>query len=225
MPSTYLITGANRGIGLEFARQLTARGDTVIATRRDASRAGEIERVASRVIDLDVSDPASIAALPAALGDAPIDVLINNAGVSAEAKTLEDCTAAELQSVFMVNSTAPMLVGRAALPSLRAGRRKHIVNITSQLGSIANNTGGSSYAYRASKAALNMLTRSMANELVPEGFVCVAVHPGWVRTDMGGAAAPLMPAKAVAAMIRLFDRLDAADNGKFLSFDGTPLPW
>jgi len=225
MPATCLITGATRGIGLEFARQLAARGDHVIATARDPAKAGEIARVAARVVALDVSDPASIDSLPERVGPDTIDLLINNAGVSSEAKTLSQCSAAELQRVFMVNSTAPVLVLRAMLPNLRAGKRRHVASITSGLGSISGNTGGSSYPYRASKAALNMLNRSVANELAPEGFVCVAIHPGWVRTDMGGPSAPLTPSKAVAAMIRLLDRLDAADNGRFLNFDGTPLPW
>ncbi len=225
MSSTYVITGGSRGIGLEFARQLSARGDTVIATARDPDRAADLSRAAARVVPLDVTDPASIELLPSYLDGVSIDVLINNAGVSSEQKTISQCGAAELQRVFMVNSTAPVLVARALLDRLRAGRRRQIVNITSQLGSITNNTGGSSYPYRASKAALNMLTRSMANELANEGFVCVAVHPGWVRTDMGGPSAPLAPSKAVAAMLRLFDRLDAGQNGHFLNFDGASIPW
>ncbi|MBS0195609.1 MAG: SDR family oxidoreductase [Planctomycetes bacterium] len=225
MGQSYLITGVNRGIGLELARQLAARGDTVLGTAREPETAAEAAKVVSRLVRLDVTDPAALAALGAALGDAPIDVLINNAGVSSSSKTLADCTAQELQRVFMVNSTAPILVAQAALDLLAKGKRKLIVNVTSQLGSISTNTGGSSYAYRASKAALNMLTRSMANELGPRGFICVALHPGWVRTDMGGANAPLVPARAVAALLRLVDRFDASDNGRFLNFDGTTLPW
>ncbi len=225
MGQSYLITGVNRGIGLEFARQLAARGDTVLGTAREPETAAEAAKVVSRLIRLDVTDPAALAALGAALGDAPIDVLINNAGVSSSSKTLADCTAQELQRVFMVNSTAPILVAQAALDLIARGKRRLIVNVTSQLGSISTNTGGSSYAYRASKAALNMLTRSMANELGPRGFICVALHPGWVRTDMGGANAPLVPARAVAALLRLVDRFDASDNGRFLNFDGATLPW
>src|SRR5690606_22411454 len=138
---------------------------------------------------------------------APIDVLINNAGVSSAGKKLESLDAAELQHVMMVNAIAPVLVARALLPNLRAGRRRLIVNITSQLGSIANNTGGSSYGYRASKAALNMLTRSMANELRGEGFTCIAVHPGWVKTDMGGEEAPLAPEESARDLLALIGRV------------------
>lgn len=229
MPSTsdnqtWLVTGANRGIGLEFVRQLRASGRRVIGAARRPSAAPELCSLADRVVELDTAEDDSIAALPSRLGDEPIDVLINNAGVGGEGKTLDSLTSAELASVFRVNSIGPMLVARAVVAGLRRGRRRLIVNISSILGSIEAHQGGS-YAYRASKAALNMMTVGLAKELKPEGFCCVTVHPGWVRTDMGGPNAPLAAPDAVASMLRVFEGLAVQDSGRFLNYDGTGLPW
>lgn len=228
MEQTYVVTGASRGIGLEFVRVLVARGDRVIATARDPSTAKDLAalRGSIRIVQLDASDPASIRGLAHRIGDERIDVLINNAGVASRAsKHLADLDAAEMASVFMVNSIAPMLIARELIAHLRKGRRKTIVQITSQLGSLANNTGGSSYGYRASKSALNQLNRSLANELRPDGFTCLAIHPGWVRTDMGGAGADLSVQESVAHMLRVVDGTTPDRSGSFLNYDGTPLPW
>lgn len=220
-----LITGANRGIGLELARLMAHRGDAVIGTTRQASEATELTALGVTVMPLDVLDPSSIDALGAALAGRPIDVLVNNAGVSSDSKTLASCTAAELARVLATNATGPVLVARALMPSLEAGGRRVIVNISSQLGSIRNNAGGSSYGYRASKAALNMLTTCMANELRPAGFTCVAMHPGWVRTRMGGEQAPILPPDAAARILARIDGFGPPDSGAFVDLDGRPLPW
>lgn len=227
MPSTYVVTGASRGIGQEFARQLAARGEHVIATVRSMDKAAALHALGPnvRVLPLDVADPASIKTFGHALANEKIDVLINNAGVRSVSRTIADLDATEMREVMMVNAVAPMLVVQALLTPLRAGQRKTIVQITSQLASIANNTGGSTYAYRASKAALNQFNKSLANELVAEGFTAVAVHPGWVATDMGGAHAPMTPPDSVRHLLRTIDRLTIADTGHFLNYDGTPLPW
>lgn len=228
MTTTYLITGASRGIGLRFVRVLAARGDSAIAAARSPEHAADLRSIRGqvRIVPLDVSDPESIADLPRHIGDAPIDVLINNAGIaSRESKTLRALNAAELAGVLMVNAIAPMLVAQSLAPALRRGGRKTIVQITSQLGSIANNAGGSSYGYRASKTALNQFNRSLANELRPEGFTCVAIHPGWVKTDMGGAGADLTVEQAVDHMLRVIDALTPDRTGAFLNYDGSPLPW
>lgn len=223
---TYLITGGNRGLGLEFARQLSKRsGVTIIATARDVARATDLARLVHQVLPLDVQDEESIRVLGKRLADRPIDVLINNAGVSSDQKTVESLTQAELRRVFDVNAFGPMLVARHVLAGLRAGERKTVFNITSLLGSIAGNSGGSSYAYRASKAALNMFTVSLANELRGEGFTCVAVHPGWVQTDMGGPSAPLTVEQSVTAMLKILDGLKPGDTGRFFDHDGTTIPW
>lgn len=121
-----------------------------------------------------------------------------------------------------------MLLSAALLPNLRAGRHKKVINISSQMGSIALNAppnGGTSYGYRSSKAALNMLTTCMANELRPEGFTCIALHPGWVRTDMGGAEAPLAVPESISSMIKVIDALKADQSGAFLDLNGRTLPW
>jgi NAD(P)-dependent dehydrogenase (short-subunit alcohol dehydrogenase family) len=225
--TTYLITGANRGIGLEFARQLSKRGaeTTILATAREPDKATDLARLVHEVLPLDVADEPSLAKLPALLKDRPIDVLINNAGVTGKAKSIADLQLADLQRVFAVDAFGAMLVSKAVLPNLRKGAAKKVFNITSQLGSIKNNTGGSTYEYRASKAALNQLTVCMANELRADGFTCVVVHPGWVQTDMGGKNATLKPEESVAAMLKLLDALKPDDTGKFLNYDGSTLPW
>jgi NAD(P)-dependent dehydrogenase (short-subunit alcohol dehydrogenase family) len=225
MASTVLITGAGRGLGLALAHTLTHRGDTVIGTLRNPREQDALKVLGAEIETLDVADDASIAALGERLKGRAIDVLVNNAGVSSDAKRLAELTGDELARVFRINAYAPLLITRALLPSLRAGKRKLVMNVTSQLGSIANNTGGSSYPYRASKAALNQLTRSMAAELGKEGFTCFIVHPGWVKTDMGGPGAPLSPEESAAALAERIEKAGPAVNGRFLNYDGKELPW
>ncbi len=229
MTNIYAVTGASRGLGREFVRQLSDRGDRVVATARDLGRKPQIPNEAENVLILDAGAAASIEGLGARYGSDTLDVLINNIGVSSEARTLATLDAAEMLRVFMVNSVAPILIARQFLPNLKRGTRKLVVNISSQLGSIANNAGpgggGSSYAYRASKAALNMLTVSMSQELKADGIACVAMHPGWVRTDMGGEKASLSPDESVRSMLRTIDRLAIADTGRFLNHDGVAIPY
>jgi NAD(P)-dependent dehydrogenase (short-subunit alcohol dehydrogenase family) len=223
--ATYLITGANRGLGLEFARQLAQKNHTILGTAREPAKALDLARVAHQVIPLDVADAVSIAALRDHVKDRPIDVLVNNAGVSSDSKSIETLDPAELDRVFRINAFGPLLVAKALLPNLKAAERKLIFNITSQLGSIANNKGGSSYGYRGSKAALNMLARSLANELRPAGFTCIVAHPGWVQTDMGGPNATLTPEESVKSLLALADKLKPDDTGKFFNYDGRELLW
>lgn len=225
MSRTWLVTGAGRGIGLEMCRVLRKRGDVVIGTVRSESAAASVAALGCEVQNVDVSEPGQIAELSRRLTGRAVDVLVNNAGVSATARTAQELNLEELERVFRVNAHAPLLVARELLPNLRAGSGRLIVNITSQLASIANNTGGSSYPYRASKAALNQLSVSLANELRPEGFRVVMMHPGWVRTDMGGANATLSVEESVSTMIRVMDGLKAESNGSFLNYDGQRLPW
>jgi NAD(P)-dependent dehydrogenase (short-subunit alcohol dehydrogenase family) len=228
MAQRILITGASRGIGLEFTRRLLDRGDTVVAAVRDPEGATGLKalaRPALSLVRLDVADPESIAGLGSRIGSSPIDVLINNAGITSDSKTLASLDAGELTRAFTVNAISPMLVTKAVINQLRAGKSKTVVQITSVLASIERNTGGSSYGYRASKSALNQFNRSLANELRPEGFTCVAIHPGWVRTDMGGPKADLSVEESVESMLRTIGSLTAAKSGEYLNYDGAPIPW
>ncbi|TVQ76290.1 MAG: SDR family oxidoreductase [Phycisphaeraceae bacterium] len=230
MSKTYLVTGANRGLGLEFARQLSARGDRVLATARDPDSATELKPYAERIDALDVTDATSVEALGEALASETIDVLINNGGVFPGQHKVEEMDFDALADAFAVNSIGPMRVVKALLGSVRrsgpgaipgVGR---IVNISTQMGSIARADGGA-YAYRSSKAALNMLTKLLGQELRDEGIICVALHPGWVKTRMGGEKAPLTPEESIAGMLRVIDGLRPEQTGAFLDYKGETLPW
>lgn len=222
---TVLITGANRGLGLEYAGQFAERGYTVIGTARRPAEADELAVVADRVEQLDVADPASVAALAKRLEGVPIDILINNAGIFERQDTTIDGVDYEMmERTFAVNSLGPLRVTQALLPNLRAGNRKLIVSMSSQLGSIEN-SNGRWYAYRASKSALNQFNKIWSVELGPEGFTCVVVHPGWVRTDMGGPNATYGTEESVAGLVGVIDGLSQEDNGRFYDFQGEPIPW
>lgn len=225
-----LITGANRGLGLEFAKEYCDAGWTVFATAREPDKADELLKLGERVhvVQLDVTDAASVAALAKSLEKQPIDLLINNAGAGVSidgGPRLEQLKMADFERLMQVNAFGPVRVTQALLPNLRAGKGKTIVGITSGLGSITWNTAGGFYGYRESKAALDMFLRTIAAELKPEGFICVAMMPGWVKTDMGGPNATLTPEESVTGMRKVFDRLKPADSGKLWNYDGTTAPW
>jgi NAD(P)-dependent dehydrogenase (short-subunit alcohol dehydrogenase family) len=225
MPTTTLVTGANRGLGLEFVRQLRARGERVFATARSPKDAADLRALTPDVLALDVSSESSIESLAAALKGQPIDVLINNAGVIGDDPSITQLKMSEFQRVFSANVFGPALVARALKPNLDAGGRKLIANISSTLGSIASSTHGFSWSYRSSKAALNMLSVAMHNELSPGGYTCVSFCPGWNKTDMGGKDAPLDPKESIRSLIAVIDTLSPSDSGKFLSHVGKPIPW
>jgi NAD(P)-dependent dehydrogenase (short-subunit alcohol dehydrogenase family) len=218
---TVLITGANRGLGLAFAQSYAADGWRVIATAREPERTTTLGTLPGDVSvhALEVSDEAQLDKLARALRAEPIDVLINNAGVRGETDT------PGWLRTFAVNSIAPLRVAQALMPCLQRGERKVIASITSGLGSIGDNTSGGSYAYRSSKAALNMAMKSLSVELAPRGFSVFVISPGWVQTDMGGGGAPLTPAESIAGMRRVIDAAGPAQNGKFLHYDGREYPW
>lgn len=222
---TVLVTGANRGLGLEFARQYAAEGWQVIGTARDPQDAAELEATGAEVLQLDVADADSVAALAAALEGRPIDLLINNAGIFPRVSSLAEVDFADVERTYAVNTIGPMRVTKSLLPNLRLGEGKKIVSITSGLGSISDNTGGNFYGYRGSKAALNMFTRTLAAELRDEGFSCVVISPGWVRTDMGGPNANLSPAESVAGMRKVIESLGPEDSGTYRNWDGGTLDW
>ncbi len=224
--STVLVTGANRGLGFEFAKQYHAAGWNVVGTAREPNAAAELKALGVRVEALDVASDESVAALAERLKGQPIDLLINNAGVSdGGAKSLQDVKLDDYERVMQVNAIGPVRVTQALLPNLRAGKGKQIVSISSSLGSITDNTRAGFWAYRESKTALNMFMRSLSAELKSDGFICIPMSPGWVKTDMGGPGADLTPEQSIAGMRKVIDGLKPEDTGKFFKYDGTIVAW
>lgn len=222
---TVLITGANRGLGLEFARQYAADGWNVIGTARSPGQADELNALSVEVAQLDVTNPASVDALAESFAGRPIDLLINNAGIFPRVSKIEKINLDDYSQTIAVNALGPVRVTSALLANLRLGEKKSIVNITSRLGSIALNDFGSFYGYRESKAALNMFTKTLAIELAPEGFTCLTIHPGWVKTDMGGENANLTPQQSISGMRDVIQKLGPADTGTYWSYSGEQVPW
>jgi NAD(P)-dependent dehydrogenase (short-subunit alcohol dehydrogenase family) len=217
--ATWLVTGANRGIGLEVCSQLHARGETVIATCRVSSP--ELAAVGCRVIDgIDLAQSDVGATLAGAIGDTPLDVLLNNAGILRR-DSLEALDSAREQ--FEVNTLGPLRVTSALLPGLRDGAR--IGFVSSRAGSIGDGPSGGMYGYRMSKAALNMAAANLAYELAPRGIYVVALHPGFVRTEMTGGAGNEDPSEAAAGLIARLDELDASRSGRFFHAHGEEIPW
>jgi NAD(P)-dependent dehydrogenase (short-subunit alcohol dehydrogenase family) len=225
MRNAAVVTGANRGIGLELARQLAERGATVIGTARDPEAAAELRGLGVRVERLDLADGSSIADFAKRLKTIPVDLLVNNAAIGDASTPAERVPAAQLEEYFRVNALGPFLLTQALLPNLRAGDRKLAVAISSGLGSIGPNRDGGWVGYRASKAALHQLFRTLAAELSREGLIFVLLSPGWVRTRMGGQEAPLSPEQSVRAILKVLDRLSKKDTGKFFDHRGKELPW
>jgi NAD(P)-dependent dehydrogenase (short-subunit alcohol dehydrogenase family) len=220
-----LVTGTNRGLGLEFARQLSERGDEVVATCRNPAEAPELAALGVEVVKLDITDGASIERLTEGFATSHLDVLINNAGVGVNHISLGEIDYGQMESFYRVNTMGPLRLTEALLPALRRGKVRKVVSLTSRMGSISDNTSGGAYAYRASKAALNMVTRSLAIDLAQDNFTCVVVHPGWVRTSMGGGAAPVTIPMSVTGLLKVIDGLDSADSGAFFDYTGESLPW
>ena len=222
---TVLVTGANRGLGLEFVKQLKAKGYKVIGTARSPAKATELKATGVQVEQLDVADQASVDALAAALKGVPVDILINNAGMANRAdSSLATLDFAAMERSFQVNSLGPLRVTQALLPNLQAGKGKTIVNITSRLGSIELSTGGL-YSYRTSKTALNQINKIISLELAKQGLTSIVMHPGWVKTDMGGPDATLNMPESISGMLEVIGGLTVANTGKFYNYDGTELPW
>ncbi len=225
--TTILITGTNRGIGLEFMKQYAADGTDVIACCREPAKADALKKLGGkvRVMALDVADPQSVEALKKQLGDAPIDILINNAGVGGprEAKSGTLDMDAWL-NVFRVNSIAPFMVALALKPNLKLGKDKKLVTITSVLGSTAEN-GGGMQPYRASKAAVNNLMHGLSKDWAKDGISIGIFHPGWVQTDMGGSAAPVKAHDSVTGLRARIAELNAKNSGTYRDFTGKEIAW
>jgi NAD(P)-dependent dehydrogenase (short-subunit alcohol dehydrogenase family) len=230
--ASILITGANRGLGLEFARQYTRAHWRVIACCRRPDAAADLKAIAdptegkTSLHALDVTDHDRIAALAKELADQPVDILLNNAGVYEPHKTqLGKIDYAAWANVLAVNVLAPTRMVESFVDNVARSNRKQIACMSSQMGSIADNKSGAHYIYRSSKAALNMAVKSLSIDLRDRGATVVALDPGWVRTDMGGEDAELAPAESIRGMIRVLEGLTIADSGKYLSYNGAELPW
>lgn len=224
-----LITGANRGIGLEMVKLYADRGDTVLACCRNASDAEALNAVSGdvEVIEVQVSDGASVASLAGVLGDRAVDVLINNAGMYGPASEQQSAYAMDFEGwaeTFEVNTMAPVRVMQALMSNLKASNSARVVTITSQMGALSLDMPVA-YAYCTSKAALNKFMKMAALELSKEGINVCVIHPGWVQTDMGGPNADITPAESAEGIVSTIDGLNAETNGSFWKWDGEAHGW
>jgi NAD(P)-dependent dehydrogenase (short-subunit alcohol dehydrogenase family) len=230
---TTLITGANRGIGLEFTRQFAAEGWRVLACSRLPEKSDELNRLAAQypelitVYALDVADHVQIERLARDLPQVSIDLLINNAGIypDSDKKGFGQTDYAEWLKAFRINTMAPLKMAETFATQVSRSKQKIIVTITSKMGSIADNSGGGNYLYRSSKVAVNMVVKSLAIDLKPLGIIAVVFHPGWVKTDMGGPNAMITAAQSVSGIRQVVGSLTTADSGKFFAYDGKVIPW
>jgi len=230
--TTVLITGANRGLGLEFCKQYASEGWQVLACCRVPLAATELTDLAERyqkvsIFALDVADLAQIEHLAEQLSDKYVDVLLNNAGVygDTQGRGFGQLDYQAWTKTFAINVQAPVKMAEAFLPHLKRGDKKLLVSISSLMGSIADNSSGSSIIYRSSKAALNATMKSIAIDLKAQAVGVLIFHPGWVKTDMGGASAPLEATHSVAGMRQIISTFSLEQSGSFVKYDGTPMPW
>jgi NAD(P)-dependent dehydrogenase (short-subunit alcohol dehydrogenase family) len=231
--SHFVVTGANRGLGLEFVRQLLGRGERVIAGCRKPGLARPLTALAGAhpgrlsVLPLDITSEKSIAefARESAMVTDHVDVLINNAGLLVSGERFGTIAGKSLAESFATNATGPLLLAQAFADLLAASKQPRIINISTQLASIANTTAPRTVSYAMSKAALNMATRLLAAELGGSGTIVVSVHPGWVQTDMGGPNAAISAEQSVGDLLVLLDTLTPEHNGAFIAHDGERLPW
>lgn len=226
---TILITGANRGIGLQLCKHFLDAGWNVIASCRDPSSAHALTALASehlRIFPLEVSDPVSIANLVAELKDQAIDVLINNAGIiGGDHQSLTDMDYEAWLHAFKVNTMAPLRIAAAVLPLLKLSRHPRIVSISSQMGAFGLDMGPGRIIYSSSKTALSKVMQLLAKELQPDNIIVCPVHPGWVQTDMGGANAAISVEECATDLYKLICGLQMQHSGRFWSWDGTEHVW
>ena len=230
MPLTILVTGANRGLGLEFCRQYLAEGERVIACCRNPDAAHELQSLALNHPDtlslmaLDISVEDQHHALRQRLQQTPINILINNAGMyGSKGSSLEQIELDEWTRVLQVNAIFPMLLTRNLFFILSPNAK--VVFITSKMASMGDNQSGGSYVYRSSKAALNAAARSLAIDGREKGIKVALLHPGWVQTEMGGPNALISPEQSISGMRSVISQLDDDDSGDFINYDGQPIPW
>ena len=228
-----LVTGANRGLGLELVRQLLARGGRVVGSCRRPAEAVALQSLAAahpgrlHVLALEVDSDASRMAFAREVADLfeGLDLLVNNAGMLVPGEQFGELDAALLQRTLATNTVAPLMLVQALAPLLQRGARPRVLNISSALGSIGRADSFHSPTYRISKAGLNMAGVMMAQAVNPLGIGIITASPGWVQTDMGGGSAPLTPEESVASLLRLVDDLPGVPAGEFLDRTGEPLPW
>jgi|TARA_B110000908_G_scaffold172711_1_gene242253 NAD(P)-dependent dehydrogenase (short-subunit alcohol dehydrogenase family) len=229
---TVLITGANRGLGLEMVKQFKADGYSVIGTARSPEKATDLKATGAQVVKLDVTSEADISAMAKALKGRKIDILINNAGyfgpklMTEKMHSLETVTRAEMMDCFAVNAAGPLFVTQALLPNLKLSKTAKIINISSRAGIITKGgIGGRAYGYRVSKTALNRVTKIMAGDIALKGSLVIAVAPGHNRTDMGTERGKLDPAVTMKKVKELIENLTPKHHGGFWYYDGTRVEW
>ena len=227
---TVVVTGANRGIGLELVSQYLADDWQVYGCCRRPELATQLAGLASNsalsIQQLDVGNPGSVKKLALALSEQSIDLLINNAGIyGGERQSFGDIDYAQWTRVLEVTTLGPYRVSTALANPVGNSEQRLIVNVSSAMGSIERYTTGGHYIYRSSKAALNMVTVNLAHDLRSRGITVLSVHPGWVRTDMGGSSADISTQTSAAGLRQLISNATIKDSGRFFSWDGSALPW
>lgn len=223
---TVFITGANRGIGLALVKKFKKEGYTIIATARKPSKSIELESLGVRIEQLDVTEPESVKKMAERLKGVKIDILINNAGILGnDSSKFKDLDIDKIAHTLNVNTLGPIRVTQALLPQLSLSNKKLVANISSNMGSITNNSSGELMGYRASKTALNSFVKSLSMRLTRLGFTFVALHPGWVVTDMSNGSGNFTSTESANNLFNVITHLTAKDNGRFYNYDGEPLPW
>lgn len=226
---TILITGANRGIGLEFTKQYATDGWNVLACCREPQFASVLQAYAKthsniQIFMLDVADFRQIETLATKLSGVAIDVLINNAGVYPDGSA-DSIDGAAWSTAFKINSIAPYMMSQAFKSHIAKSQLKKLATLSSKMGSIDDNTSGGSYIYRSSKTAVNMVMKSLSIDLAPSGIAVVTLHPGWVQTDMGGHNALIDTQTSVSGMRKVLENLNIKNTGKFIAYDGKEIDW
>ena len=226
-----LITGANRGLGLGFVKSFLAKNVNVICTTRNIPGSKELLECKKKhpknleILELDLLGENSENTLSDLLSDKPIDIFINNAGVGNSNQRFGVVSSLPWVGVLKVNLIAPLTVTQSIIENIKKGSDKKIYFLSSQLGSIQDNTSGGMYIYRSSKTALNQVVKSLSVDLKPMGITVISLHPGWVKTDMGGPNAPVSIDESIKGMMKVIDTTDIRNTGTFLNFDGQGLPW
>ena len=229
--STILITGSNRGIGLELTRQFAAEGWNVLACCRDPANAGSLQQLSEQnssieVHALDVTDYDQLKDLSLSLKDRSIDILLSNAGIyGPKAIGFGQVEAPVWREVLEVNTIAPMMLVQAFVDQVAVSQQKLVAVISSKVGSIADNGSGGSYLYRSSKTAVNQVVKSLSIDLAERGISVISLHPGWVQTDMGGSNAEISTDESVSGLKAILQTAGPLRSGQFIEYNGDPIPW